>query len=61
MTNESMRHIYHGTIISFKKEGNYETCMQMDWMREYTEWGEPDPEREIPDVLSYLWIPASSL
>ena len=52
---EDMVHIYHGILLSPKKEWNNAICSNMDGHREcHTEWSQSDREGEISYDIPYI-------
>ena len=56
MDKEDMVHIYHGILLSHKKEWNNVICSNMDGPRDYhTTWSQSDRETQIPCDITYMW------
>ena len=53
---EDVVHIYHGILLSHKKEWNNAICCNIDGHREcHTEWSKSDREGEISYDIPYTW------
>ena len=49
-------HIYHGILLSHKKEGNNAICSNMDGPRDcHNEWSKSDRERQMSYDIAYMW------
>ena len=49
-------HLYHGILLSHKKEENVTLCNNMDGPGEhYATWNKPVRERQIPYDFTYTW------
>ena len=56
MDKEDVAHIYHGILLSHKKEWNIANCSNMDGPRDYhTNWSKSERERQIPCDKTYKW------
>ena len=56
MDKEDVAHIYHGILLSHKKEWNNAICSNMDGPRDCdTEWSQSDKKRQIPHDITYMW------
>ena len=57
MVKKGVEHIHIRVLLSGKKQWHLELFMQMDGNRKrFTEWGKPDPKREIWYVFTDMWI-----
>ena len=55
MDKEDVVHIYHGILLSHKKEWNNAICSNMDGPRDYhTKWNKSERERQIPYDIIYV-------
>ena len=56
MDKEDMVHIYHGILLSHKKEWNNAICSNMDGPRDcHTEWSKSEREKPISYINAYMW------
>ena len=56
MDKEEEVHIYHGILLSYKKEKNLAICNNIDGTRGYcTEWSKSDRERQMLYDFTYMW------
>ena len=57
MDKEDVVHIYNGILCNHKKEWNKAIYSNMDGPRAYyTKWTKSERERQIPHVVTHMWI-----
>ena len=51
-----MVYVYHGILLSNKKEWNFAICNNVDGPRgHYAKWNESDREIQILSVFTHMW------
>ena len=49
-------HIYNGTLLNHKREGNVAICNTADWPEEYyAKWDKSDKERQLLYDIASMW------
>ena len=56
MDKQDVVHIYHGILLSYKKEQNNAICSNMNGPRDcHSEWSKSDRERQTSHDIAYMW------